>query len=377
MTEKKIPVTFCTKYPLLREQTKKKITEHSLPINRQIFWTAVANHNKQHINPEINWNTGVDSVLWTVIPTGTTIVLYASIKPLGSWRQPFWSRVQSSSHLLQCETCPWSTELPLSNGTSVLGPDTHSGRHGRKWVQVRRVRVQSFQVRMGGCEVQEDKLLWEKMCVCTCVYCFFCGSDASVSRATRWHRKTLSVSVGRVWSAEVEVWPVCERESPCRGNQNKKVMRAAARPLVLRILHGLSVLDAAVIVPLLLFVIVVVVVLLFFTDQELLWRPAKLSALDFSLCRLDHDGRQAIFELTAAVEVWWVREYLGKKKMRIDKEYLVRNLSLSSGVNAGPYLWAYFWSVQSVRYALGQQNLWKCCRHQYKAKQLWRKWCGD
>lgn len=77
-------------------------------------------------------------------------------------------------------------------------------------------------------------------------------------------------------------------------------MGAATQPLVLRILCGLSVLDAAIMVLLLVFV---VVLLLLFTDQELLWRPAKLSALDFSLCRLNHNGWQTILELTATVKV--------------------------------------------------------------------------
>lgn len=77
-------------------------------------------------------------------------------------------------------------------------------------------------------------------------------------------------------------------------------MGAATRPLVLRILCRLSVWDAAII--LLLFLLLVVFLLLF-TDQKLLWRPAKLPTLDFSLCRLNHDGWQTIFELTAAVEV--------------------------------------------------------------------------
>lgn len=79
-------------------------------------------------------------------------------------------------------------------------------------------------------------------------------------------------------------------------------MGAAVQPLVLRILCWLSVLDAAVIVLLHFFVIVLFFFLLF-TDQELLRRPAKLSALDFSLCRLHHDGWQTIFELTATVKV--------------------------------------------------------------------------
>lgn len=74
-------------------------------------------------------------------------------------------------------------------------------------------------------------------------------------------------------------------------------MGAATQPLVLRILHRLSVWDTAVI--LLLFFLL----LLFFADQKLLRGPAELPALDLSLRRLNHDGRQAIFELTATVEV--------------------------------------------------------------------------
>ena len=69
-------------------------------------------------------------------------------------------------------------------------------------------------------------------------------------------------------------------------------------PLVLGILCWLSIRDTAAIL-----LIIVVVLLLLFADQELFRRPAKLPALNFSLRRLHHDGRQAVFQLTAAVKV--------------------------------------------------------------------------
>lgn len=37
-----------------------------------------------------------------------------------------------------------------------------------------------------------------------------------------------------------------------------------------------------------------IVVLLLFADDELLWRPAQLSALHLSVCGLHHDGWQAV-----------------------------------------------------------------------------------
>lgn len=39
------------------------------------------------------------------------------------------------------------------------------------------------------------------------------------------------------------------------------------------------------------------------TDQELLGRPAQLSALHLALGRLHHDGWKAVLQLAAALEV--------------------------------------------------------------------------
>lgn len=173
-------------------------------------------------------------------------------------------------------------------------------------------------------------------------------------------------------------------------------MGAATRPLVLRILCRLSVWDAAII--LLLFLLLVVFLLLF-TDQKLLWRPAKLPTLDFSLCRLNHDGWQTIFELTAAVEVWGVWEYLKRKD---GGKILLINLSLISGITAIHFLnsragWFKLFPIVrqeiirehifwSVRY-LGYQSSLEPCRSvadtttrlnncegsDVKTKHLWRE----
>lgn len=60
--------------------------------------------------------------------------------------------------------------------------------------------------------------------------------------------------------------------------------------------------------------ITLLIVFLLLADQKLLWRPAKLPALDFSLRRFNHNRWQAVLELAAAVKVWGVREYLKEAK---------------------------------------------------------------
>lgn len=121
-----------------------------------------------------------------------------------------------------------------------------------------------------------------------------------VSRATRWRHESASLS----GVLRCSVTSVGKRES--LSERKRGTWGAATQPLVLRILCRLSILDAAVILILFLF-------FLLFADQELLWRPAELPALDFSLRRLDHDGRQPIFELTATVKVRGVGEYLERR----------------------------------------------------------------
>lgn len=107
-----------------------QITKHSLLRNRQIYGTAVA---IMIINISLQkMNTGTDSVLKTIIPTGTTIALYASL--WGHDASHFGVQRGAAAAPLQCESCPWSSELLLSNRTSDLGRDTHGDRHvRRKW----------------------------------------------------------------------------------------------------------------------------------------------------------------------------------------------------------------------------------------------------
>lgn len=81
-----------------------------------------------------------------------------------------------------------------------------------------------------------------------------------------------------------------------------------AGPLVLRILRWLSVGEAATT---LLFIVLFLILLL--ADQELLGGPAKLAALHFPVRRFDHDGRQAVLQLAAAVKVGGVGEYLRRR----------------------------------------------------------------
>lgn len=162
--KEKIPVTFYTKHPLLK--------------NRQIYrrrWQS-------------QYQSRNSTQAWTIycrqIPTGTTLVMYVSVKSLGSWRQPFW-RKEWGAVVAPCSVraVHWSTELPLSDGTSILGRDTQGGRHGRKSV------CESFFSSLTGwvIEVQEDKLLCIREELCVFMYCFSCGSDALVSKETRWH----------------------------------------------------------------------------------------------------------------------------------------------------------------------------------------------
>lgn len=63
-------------------------------------------------------------------------------------------------------------------------------------------------------------------------------------------------------------------------------------PLVLVVLRWLSSLAFTM-----------VLLLLFFTDNEFLRRPTQLAALHFPLRGLHYDGGQAVFQLTAALEV--------------------------------------------------------------------------
>lgn len=79
---------------------------------------------------------------------------------------------------------------------------------------------------------------------------------------------------------------------------------------MLRILRWLSVGDAAAT----LHVVVLFLLVLLLADQKLLGGPAKLAALHFPVRRFDHDGRQAVLQLAAAVEVGGVGEYLEKRK---------------------------------------------------------------
>lgn len=92
------------------------------------------------------------------------------------------------------------------------------------------------------------------------------------------------------------------KASRCLGRQSNGVQ---VLPLVLGILYWLSIWDSAV---------TLLILLLLFTDQELLGRPAKLPALNFSLRRLHHNRRQAVLELAAAVKVRRVWEYLKEVK---------------------------------------------------------------
>lgn len=87
----------------------------------------------------------------------------------------------------------------------------------------------------------------------------------------------------------------------CGGTSVGKASRCLGRwsngvrvlPLMLGILYWLSIWDSAV----------TLLILLLFTDQKLLWRPAKLPTLNFSLCWLHHNGWQAVLKLAAAVKV--------------------------------------------------------------------------
>lgn len=81
------------------------------------------------------------------------------------------------------------------------------------------------------------------------------------------------------------------KASRCLGRWNNGVR---VLPLMLGILYWLSIWDSAV---------TLLILLLLFTDQELLWRPAKLPALNFSLRWLHHNGWQAVLKLAAAVKV--------------------------------------------------------------------------
>lgn len=136
----------------------------------------------------------------------------------------------------------------------------------------------------------------------TCIYCFFRESDALVLRATRWHHETLNVRL----PAEPVGEPRCGETSVGRAISSlpggteweREQTGAATQPLVLRILCWLSIWDAAIALP-----VVLLFLVLLFADQKLLWRPAELPALNFSVCWLHHDGRQTILELTAAVKV--------------------------------------------------------------------------
>lgn len=92
------------------------------------------------------------------------------------------------------------------------------------------------------------------------------------------------------------------------GKKQNKSLRVPLL-LVLRILCRLSIWDA----PITLLVLFLLIFFLLFTDKKLLWRPAKLPTLNLPLCWLDHNRRQAIFELTAAVKIRRVGEYLGGK----------------------------------------------------------------
>lgn len=81
--------------------------------------------------------------------------------------------------------------------------------------------------------------------------------------------------------------------------------------LVLGILCQLSIRDSTIA---LLIIFLFLLLFLLFTDQKLLWRPAKFPAFDFSLRWLNYNGWQAVFELTATVKVWRVREYLTEER---------------------------------------------------------------
>lgn len=87
---------------------------------------------------------------------------------------------------------------------------------------------------------------------------------------------------------------------------------------MLGILHWLSIWDIPITLLLLLLLLLVFLLLLLFTDQELLRGPAKLPTLHLSLRGLYHNGWQPVLQLTAALKVWGVREYLQGNKTRAE-----------------------------------------------------------
>lgn len=132
------------------------------------------------------------------------------MKSLGSWRQPFWSKVQSGS------LPPAVWELSMEHWAAAVWrgclfwAETHTVvGMGRKWVRVRGVRVRSFQVCFW-VDLQSRRINynWVRKCVLLLLW----ESDALVSWATRWHHEMLSVRPAS-WVCWGEVQPVCERES--------------------------------------------------------------------------------------------------------------------------------------------------------------------
>lgn len=154
---------------------------------------------------------------------------------------------------------------------------THDSWHVGDQAQAKGVRVHSFLVILG---IREDPY-WATL------YCFTIGMlwccrnqemlNVHLLAEPVWVPRCGGTSVGKA--------------SRCLGRRSSGVW---VLPLMLGILYWLSIWDSAV---------TLLILLLLFTDQELLWRPAKLPALDFSLCWLHHNGWQAVLKLAAAVKV--------------------------------------------------------------------------
>lgn len=280
----------------------------------------------------------------------------------------------------QCEGCPWGIELPLSQQTLPLGWETHSGRLGRR-------RVPSLQVSFGGSTLQEHIVFVPRL------YCLSCRGHAlgsslpplpstAIKREQSWfsergnkyetvHSWSKNCTFAIVWitwmnifrlvsmNSKVDKWVGRENMtknilSECSNLSDKKKVcmflwgqvyprrrllteccvqwetsvngKSQWEPLVLGDLCRLSIWDVAGVLFFLLFFFLL-------TDQELLWRPAELPTLHFSLRRLHHNGWQAIFELAAAVKVWRVREYLKRRhnnKLKLGFIYLSRGILVLS-----------------------------------------------
>lgn len=174
------------------------------------------------------------------------------------------------------------------------GRAVHGAKKGRWfWAETCGYGRNEVSVQLG---VQEDHCVWG---CATCMYCFS-------MRVMLWcYRKQKMLNI-RLPAEPVGVLRYTGTSVGMAirwlemGTKSIKVLY-----LVLGILCQLSIWDST---------IALLIFLLLFTDQKLLWRPAKFSTFDFSLRWLNYNGWQAVFELTATVKVWRVREYLMEER---------------------------------------------------------------